>query len=197
MKILKFVGSVVLLGLLGISTASAAGIQGTWDATILDYGSPTPGEFTADGQLDLGSLSFSAAGDYFYMDTESQINNTASSMGFADRYEISVGSGLGLEINLEDLNDQISITDLAWGLFDTLGNLVETGALVTTINPLANGDYWLGIFGTIDEPIGESTSGNYRLTVTAVTAVPIPAAFWLFGSALVGFIGFGRHKAKT
>lgn len=30
-----------------------------------------------------------------------------------------------------------------------------------------------------------------------VSTVPVPAAAWLFGSAILGFIGFGRRKNKT
>lgn len=36
-----------------------------------------------------------------------------------------------------------------------------------------------------------STSAAYS---TVVSAVPVPGAVWLFGSALAGFIGFGRRK---
>lgn len=32
-------------------------------------------------------------------------------------------------------------------------------------------------------------------TVPATSAVPVPAAAWLFGSALLGFFGFSRRKA--
>ena len=32
-------------------------------------------------------------------------------------------------------------------------------------------------------------------TLTPVSAVPLPAAFWFFGMALVGLIGVGRKKA--
>lgn len=36
-------------------------------------------------------------------------------------------------------------------------------------------------------------SGN-SLTVTSVSAVPVPAAVWLFGSGLIGLIGIARRK---
>lgn len=40
-------------------------------------------------------------------------------------------------------------------------------------------------------------SGNVMVNVPAnfeLTAVPVPAAIWLFGSALLGFVGLGRQK---
>jgi hypothetical protein len=37
--------------------------------------------------------------------------------------------------------------------------------------------------------------GNYGFNIqTTVAAVPIPGAVWLFGSALLGMIGYGRRK---
>ncbi len=36
-------------------------------------------------------------------------------------------------------------------------------------------------------------SGN-SMTVTAVNAVPVPAAAWLFGSGLIGLVGIARRK---
>ena len=42
-----------------------------------------------------------------------------------------------------------------------------------------------------------STRQNYQLTLNLignVTAVPLPGAVWLFGSALLGFVGIGRRK---
>ena len=40
-------------------------------------------------------------------------------------------------------------------------------------------------------------SGNYLLTYIYepdIPPVPIPAAFWLFGTALVGFVGMSRRR---
>jgi len=55
------------------------------------------------------------------------------------------------------------------------------------------GSYWLKIIGNV------LTSGNnsYVLSITStpVSAVPIPAALWLFAPALVGFFGFRRKAA--
>lgn len=40
-------------------------------------------------------------------------------------------------------------------------------------------------------------SFNYILGNSLVSAVPVPAAFWLFGSACLGWIGFNRRKYAT
>jgi len=39
-------------------------------------------------------------------------------------------------------------------------------------------------------------SGTFGSTEN-ISAVPVPAAFWLFGSALIGLFGFSRRKAKA
>ena len=38
---------------------------------------------------------------------------------------------------------------------------------------------------------------SYNMSVTAagISAVPVPAAVWLFGSGLIGLIGVARRKA--
>jgi hypothetical protein len=35
-----------------------------------------------------------------------------------------------------------------------------------------------------------------RLTMEGVSAVPVPAAVWLFGTALIGLVGFGKRKSR-
>ena len=35
------------------------------------------------------------------------------------------------------------------------------------------------------------------LIITEVAAVPLPAAVWLFGSALVGLLGLGRRQSSV
>ncbi len=39
-----------------------------------------------------------------------------------------------------------------------------------------------------------STSGNYTISMTTVSEVPVPAAAWLFGSALFGIGAIGRRR---
>ncbi|MCF6203065.1 MAG: VPLPA-CTERM sorting domain-containing protein [Methylococcaceae bacterium] len=56
--------------------------------------------------------------------------------------------------------------------------------------------FTLRIFGTLD---GRFTSGGYNVSVEGadVSSVPVPAAAWLFGSALMGLVGFSRRKSSV
>ncbi len=42
-----------------------------------------------------------------------------------------------------------------------------------------------------------TTDFNYTIAGTELTPVPVPAAAWLFGSALLGLAGVGRRRAKA
>ena len=44
---------------------------------------------------------------------------------------------------------------------------------------------------------GSSYIGLDNVSVFGASAIPIPAAAWLFGTALVGFIGFGRRRGMS
>jgi hypothetical protein len=48
-----------------------------------------------------------------------------------------------------------------------------------------------------DQPLFEYST--YQLQISrdpgAVSAVPVPAAIWLFGSALIGFVGMSRRTS--
>lgn len=52
---------------------------------------------------------------------------------------------------------------------------------------LAAGDYFLKVVGN---SVGQ---GQFH---TQVTATPVPAAIWLFGSALAGLVSFSRRQVK-
>lgn len=61
-------------------------------------------------------------------------------------------------------------------------------SLIAAIN---SGDFRIGL-QTRDNPLGGNPSTDRWLNDTPVNAVPLPAAGWLFGSALLGFVGFRR-----
>lgn len=103
------------------------------------------------------------------------------------------------------------IAEITSATFDsTLGLFDNTGALVTSDDDGGNNVFSLlnvvvgddGIltfavsgFSDFDFIAGShNQSGEYQLSLTAV---PAPAALWLFASSMLGLIGFGNSKQKT
>ncbi len=44
---------------------------------------------------------------------------------------------------------------------------------------------------------GSTVSGTRGSALVRVTVVPVPAAIWLFGTALIGLVGYGKRKSKV
>jgi hypothetical protein len=74
---------------------------------------------------------------------------------------------------------------------DLFPSLIASGARTgtTLTNFLGSGDYtvWLR---------ESKTNDDFSLTFK-VTSVPVPAAFWLMGSALLGLVGFNKRRIKS
>lgn len=51
-----------------------------------------------------------------------------------------------------------------------------------------------GTVTVLDNPTNAWNMANYKLSISAV---PVPGAVWLFGSAMAGLIGFGRRKSRN
>jgi len=70
--------------------------------------------------------------------------------------------------------------------------------LALTVTGGAAAAYFTGGTLLFDETIvdGVFTDPNFTLTMTAtpVSAVPVPAAVWLFGSGLLGMVGIARRR---
>ena len=72
------------------------------------------------------------------------------------------------------------------------------GAAIGTAQKL----YVVGTSGLNDGDVWQSTetltlSALGVLTVSSTSSVPVPAAFYLFGSGLMGLLGFGRRRNLT
>ncbi|MFO0733875.1 MAG: hypothetical protein U0361_23530 [Nitrospiraceae bacterium] len=89
-----------------------------------------------------------------------------------------------------------------YGTYDQGGNVIEwidepTGAF----RVMLGGSLWLGeeslrsISTSFYNPLVGGSSLGFRLTsLGPINVVPLPAAAWLFGSALVGLIGVARRQ---
>lgn len=70
----------------------------------------------------------------------------------------------------------------AWG--DSNGSLTTDSLTATTLSPSTTG-------------AGGNSYAYLSFTEADVPAIPLPAALWLFGPALLGFMGFRRKALKT
>jgi hypothetical protein len=84
-------------------------------------------------------------------------------------------------------------------------NLIGFGGFINlTFAGLATVDDPLDLIGLGGEAL-HRTSGQigtnvfqlYDIEVTGISAIPIPAAIWLFGTALIGLVGFSRRRKEV
>jgi hypothetical protein len=68
------------------------------------------------------------------------------------------------------------------------------GYVTLNLTGLAAGDYYILNGGSDFNNTSGKTTGGFQLTATVV---PVPAAVWLFGSALTGLVGWSRRKTAA
>lgn len=186
MKTNKILLSLIAAFMLVISTSSFGAIVYDVNRTI-GAGSVT-GTVTTDGTL--GVLLTSN-----FLDWELLLNDSITSLTLFGPNSGSTNSGLSI------VGSDFSATssDLIFD-FNGIGY-----ALFQNPNPGSGINYWcLDASNCTGEPTGESVyfNGPIQLSslsgqqvIASVSSVPVPAAVWLFGSALMGLVGVRRKKA--
>jgi len=119
-----------------------------------------------------------------YLDTN-QINVEDSVMALYD--DDTAGTLLGqnddcLTAPENEFWSCLSYSNLQQGTY-----LVGVSLLLNTFS-----DGWML---TSENQSNENEYAGLNITVSAVSAVPIPAAIWLFGTALIGFVGMSRRTS--
>ena len=116
---------------------------------------------------------------------------------FATEVYISSFDFLDLYLNPNDRDAEqasVSIDGAAPIVGDAVGSSGDGGYL----NLLALGGPILGRVIEFTAASGsefwDDHNNDYALAGVAVSAVPVPAAAWLFGSALIGLIGFSKRR---
>jgi len=104
------------------------------------------------------------------------------------------GSEMGHLANVEGVNSDGGPAAVVLGIFT---NVLPTPYWSSTEFAPDPTDAWTLSFNGGDQRIGGKDSFNLVWAVrTGVSAVPIPATVWLFGSGLLGLIGVARRKAS-
>lgn len=120
----------------------------------------------------------------------------------------STAGGLTTDTWSYTLDDDSVIENVAIEFFDSQMNIgsvfLDGQALTETVQ--GSGSFatklwvWTGLLTsgvhtlTLNDIDVLAANGQYQIKVSAV---PIPAAVWLFGSALVGLVGVSRRKVKA
>ena len=78
-------------------------------------------------------------------------------------------------------------------LFDTLSGSTASLSFTSSLMLLQNQVYTFTYDLTANNPTGTGVTGFSAFDLSP-SPVPVPAAVWLFGSALLGLVGLGRRK---
>jgi len=197
MGLMRYItAAVVGLGLMGMSAQAAT-------VTILggQSGAPGPAPNVNDPFAAGTDASFLLPNDY-----EIQINSTYDASvdmngAMIDQNFVFLNtSGVGtvFDITIDTIDDFSGLT-FTWSDNNNLrADIVAVGniaALTVLVLPLAMVDYTLAVTGTLNLQGGNFAFGGYNISVSAV---PIPGAAWLFGTALLGggFVVSRRRKRR-
>jgi hypothetical protein len=190
----KFIRAMVLF-FFAVSGAQAATVLIDFDEVTPEY---NPGPTAV-------SISVVSKGfDFFASPTFSSGSETSvdSNGLYVDAECFAFGPGCDAYVTMEAVNSS-AFSILSIGTLSTLSNQVlygriTGGASADLSMAIGTGD-WLNLefFGVADSCQMFAPCGYHqvRLDDITVSAVPVPAAVWLFGSALAGLGWFRRRTA--
>lgn len=189
------------------TAASGTRVQGSIGAAPITAGSSVSAIFNVSGNLDNQYFSYAsmvlASSDYFVAN--------------GDPFEIDLGDlfangdtisfNIGTTGNVNDAGTEINdfTTSAGNGLFPGLPPMQgaantgadENGVVHDVINPYAN---FLNVPNGYDLSNLDFSSYNLyphgiaTITISSVSAVPVPAAVWLMGSGLLGLVAVSRRR---
>jgi hypothetical protein len=121
-----------------------------------------------DGYFDTNSAGFSSEFDTEYADHSADVSAFESLFGW----------------------ENVSGERRAYGFYSDENNLIR---LMGTRNT-SSGSYIFGLNLIYDYSPGNANSGIGSYLVRDLSPVPVPAALWLFGTALIGLVGMSRRR---
>lgn len=181
-----FSGAAMALALIFSMPAAQAALV-TYNYTVTGYvlfgDELSPNAYDLTGNVGSPGESITATGT-FTADLGT-LGNETGTVSFGT----SSGNTMTLDLNgtfLSASDDNGFLSDTGPSLTFSSGNLDDFSFLKNTIDPLKFRSFGLG-FDDLDQMYGEWTS-------VSLTAIPVPAAVWLFGSGLLGLAGIARRK---
>lgn len=157
--------------------------------------------------LAMAAFSFQASAATFNLglvNVSKGFSNTISG-AFTDTYNFSAPSNNG--IGVSGTNVAVTFSGFAYGLIQNFAATLDGHLLNPSNSTTYNGPVTL-FTQLLSGSLPGSAAGSHVLTFTgtgngsyggsiAVAQTPIPAAVWLFGSALMGLTGISRRKSAN
>ncbi len=198
-KQIRLTAAAVLL--LGFSShAQAASID--FGAGI---GGPSTGHIILTNQLSSLGVTFSTTnvggvhwwgGDYSW--SPGRYSITAGGLGspqFIDPIQVDFSTTVN-QASIRGFDGGGDIDTLILNAYDSLDNLLDTDSIT---NSFAAPGWIASVFSTTDISyitfeVSVSSGAGLLFDDLNFSAVPVPGAVWLFGSGLLGLIGFSKRK---
>lgn len=186
---------IAILTVIGMSvgSVSAAVVTSTEDMILgdgLDNGTTPSGLLESDNTQNISGFTPQAINDYYRLDV--QLNGLVTLFG-------SSAAVASVPPSNEPLSLEIFTATSAGGNLWNIGTSFKSSFLAPlTVTLVAGTDYIVRVHsddrpgGVVGGLVPANTPFTYNLNATSV--VPVPAAVWLFGTAVLGLIGIRRKK---
>jgi hypothetical protein len=202
--------ALVSLAWLGFSGSASAAIMSADDSEF-GVGSITKDTYTGLEWLDVtestnrsynyvsGQFGVGGAFEGWRHANSTEVMNFLNSGGGVGTYNGDLGSHQNWVVNLVDLWGSTAASHLNYQrVLATLSdNFSSTNKVVTNIRYSEDltGNSRANVFGNSISPGDSFPHFGHALVRTSV--VPVPATAWLFGTGILGLIGFSKRKAAT
>ena len=188
----------------GVANTAATGGLGPTVASYIDAGAVAPSADRNGGPgIDQGATFFG----YQFGFLAPFVGSEANTAGVPNVNDIAVGAGVYTATSATSFNIFFPVLEAQWaGTHFSLGR--DSGGITFT-GTTDGTNFSMYAEETIDTSEDNGAAGfanwtaqwYYNGTLTDFTApppaIPIPAAVWLFGSGLLGFVGVARRRKST
>jgi hypothetical protein len=154
-----------------------------------DIGGTTKAEWNGDGGL--GGIDLTAGGDRFQLGGVKLFGVATFAETLTVRVTDTFGGVSAFTETYDDicqLSSDCNVDETFVGTYEIPFSSLSSGANLTSVDIIA-----LEFFTTPVVSEADFEVGSFQV----VSAIPVPAAVWLFGSGLLGLVGIARRKQTT
>ena len=201
---------LINLAVLGLSISSVNAALVNYDEAVsgdlihlaTTFNFDTSGVNSVSGSTEWASSGFDSDAFFFYLADGLQITDVSVVWSNPSLANLPNG-GLSWSFLAQAFSPPpLSSTTLLLSAIHLPSSVAVTETVIV-VAPYTGADrYWLsngtGRSNATDPLLPWHVSASYDMSFTtaAIPAVPVPAAVWLFGTALIGLVGFSKRKAR-